>query len=299
MFPIKLEGQCFSGIYTPHGKSHAQPIFCTEAGLMTSPWEFFMQLANRVALITGAGAGIGRATAMHLAKEGARVVVQDVNADVADETAQLINHTGGEAVSIGGDVASSVTAEAMVKMAVDNYGRLDVLFNNAGIWRGGTILDISEEDWDRTMSVNVKGIYLVSRYAVQQMMRQEKGSIINAASVAALRGSPMSAAYHASKGAVLLLTKCMALDFGRYGIRVNCICPGIIDTQMADQLLAYRSLGDDDRRQALIETYEERHPVGRFGQPAEVAKVVVFLASDESSFVSGAAWSVDGGLSAG
>jgi NAD(P)-dependent dehydrogenase (short-subunit alcohol dehydrogenase family) len=258
-----------------------------------------MQLVNRVALVTGAGIGIGRATVMLLAQEGARVVVQDVNADIAEETAQLINHEGGEAVSIGGDVTSNANAEAMVKRAVDTYGRLDVLFNNAGIWRGGTILDISEEDWDRTMSVNVKGIYLVSRYAVQQMMRQESGSIINAASVAALRGSPMSAAYHASKGAVLLLTKCMAIDFGRHGIRVNCICPGIIDTQMADQLLTYRSLGDDDRKQALIETYEERHLVGRFGQPAEVAKVVLFLASDESSFVSGAAWSVDGGLSAG
>jgi len=257
-----------------------------------------MRLANRVALVTGAGVGIGRATAMLLAQEGARVVVQDVNADTAEETAQLINHAGGEAVSTGGDVTSSANAEAMVKRTMDSYGRLDVLFNNAGIWRGGTILDINEEDWDRTMGVNVKGIYLVSRYAVQQMMRQESGSIINAASVAALRGSPMSAAYHASKGAVLLLTKCMAVDFGRYGIRVNCICPGIIDTQMADQLLTYRSLGDDDRKQALIETYEERHPVGRFGQPAEVAKVVLFLASDESSFVSGAAWSIDGGLSA-
>jgi NAD(P)-dependent dehydrogenase (short-subunit alcohol dehydrogenase family) len=258
-----------------------------------------MRLTNRVALVTGSGVGIGRATVMLLAQEGARVVVQDVNADTAQETAQLINRAGGEAVFIGGDVTSSTHAEAMVKRAVDSYGRLDVLFNNAGIWRGGTILDINEEDWDRTMSVNVKGIYLVSRYAVQQMMRQESGSIINAASVAALRGSPMSAAYHASKGAVLLLTKCMAVDFGRYGIRVNCICPGIIETQMADQLLTYRSLGDDDRKQALIETYEERHPIGRFGQPAEVAKVVLFLASDESSFVNGAAWSVDGGLSAG
>ena len=151
------------------------------------------------------------------------------------------------------------TAETIVKKAVDTYGRLDVLFNNAGIWRGGTILDISEADWDRTMSVNVKGIYLVSRYAVQQMMRQESGSIINAASVAALRGSPDECCLHASKGAVLLLTKCMAVDFGRYGIRVNCTCPGIIDTQMADQLLTYRSLGDDDRKQALLETYEERH----------------------------------------
>src|SRR4030095_13992352 len=258
-----------------------------------------MRLANKVALVTGAGAGIGRATVMLFAQEGARVVAQDVNADTAQETVQLIKQAGGEAVSMGGDVTSSAEAETIVKKAMDTYGRLDVLFNNAGIWRGGTILDISEEDWDRTMSVNVKGIYLVSRYAVQQMMRQESGSIINAASEAALRGSPMSAAYHASKGAVLLLTKCMAVDFGRYGIRVNCICPGIIDTQMADQLLTYRSLGDDDRKQALLETYEERHPVGRFGQPGEVAKVVLFLASDESSFVTGAAWSVDGGLSAG
>ena len=258
-----------------------------------------MRLVNKVALITGAGNGIGRATAQLFAQEGAKVVVQDVNDDMAQETAQLIRKAGGEAVSIGGDVASSADAEAMVNKAIDTYGRLDVLFNNAGVWYGGTILDISEEDWDRTMEVNVKGIYLVSRYAVQRMMRQEGGSIINAASVAALRGSPMSAAYNASKGAVLLLTKCMALDFGRYGIRVNCTCPGVIETQMADQLLTYRSLGDDDRKQALLETYEERHAVGRFGQPEEVAKVVLFLASDESSFVSGAAWPVDGGLSAG
>jgi NAD(P)-dependent dehydrogenase (short-subunit alcohol dehydrogenase family) len=130
------------------------------------------------------------------------------------------------------------------------------------------------------------------------MMRQGGDAIINAASMAALRGSPMSAAYNASKGAVLLLTKCMAIDFGRYSIRVNCTCPGIIDTQMADELLAYRSLGDDSRKHALLETYQERHTVGRFGSPEEVAKVVLFLASDEASFVTGAAWPVDGGLSA-
>jgi meso-butanediol dehydrogenase / (S,S)-butanediol dehydrogenase / diacetyl reductase len=258
-----------------------------------------MRLARKVALITGAGAGIGRATALLFAEEGAKVVVQDVKATAAEETVQLIMKAGGEAVAIGGDVAARVDAEAMVKKAVDTYGRLDVLFNNAGIWRGGTLLDVSEEDWDRTMDVNVKGIYLVSRYAVRQMMRQEGGAIINAASVAALRGSPMSAAYNASKGAVLLLTKCMALDFGRYGIRVNCTCPGVIETHMADELLTYRSLGDDDRKQALLETYEERHASGRLGRPEEVAKVVLFLASDESSFVTGAAWPVDGGLSAG
>jgi NAD(P)-dependent dehydrogenase (short-subunit alcohol dehydrogenase family) len=258
-----------------------------------------MRLANKVALITGAGAGIGRATALLFAQEGAKLVVQDLDPAAAQDTVQLIKKAGDEAVSIGGDVTSSADAEAMVKKAVDTYARLDVLFNNAGIWHGGTILDISEDDWDRTLAVNVKGIYLVSKYAVQQMMRQEGGSIVNAAAVAALRGSPMSAAYNASKGAVLLLTKCMALDFGRYGIRVNCTCPGVIETQMADQLLSYRSLGDDDRKQALLETYEDRHMVGRLGRPEEVARVVLFLASDESSFVTGAAWPVDGGLSAG
>jgi NAD(P)-dependent dehydrogenase (short-subunit alcohol dehydrogenase family) len=258
-----------------------------------------MRLADKVALITGAGAGIGRATALLFAMEGAKVVVQDLDIVAAQETATLMTKAGGEAVSIGGDVTLKADAEAMVKMAVQTYGRLDILFNNAGIWRGGTILDISEDDWDRTMAVNVKGIYLVSRSAVQQMMRQGGGSIINAASVAALRGSPMSAAYNASKGAVMLLTKCMALDFGRYGIRVNCTCPGVIETQMADDLLSYRSLGDDDRKQALLETYQERHAVGRLGQADEVARVVLFLGSDESSFVTGAAWPVDGGLSAG
>jgi NAD(P)-dependent dehydrogenase (short-subunit alcohol dehydrogenase family) len=257
------------------------------------------RLANKVALITGAGAGIGRATALLFAQEAAKVVVQDLNAAATQDTVQLIKKAGGEAVGIGGDVTSSTDAQAMVNMAVHTYGRLDVLFNNAGIWRGGTILDISDDDWDRTMAVNVKGIYQVSRYAVPPMMRQGGGSIINAASVAALRGSPMSAAYNTSKGAVLLLTKCMALDFGRYGIRVNCTCPGVIDTQMVDELLTYRSRGDDDRKQALLETYQERHAVGRFGQAEEVAKVVLFLASDESSFVTGAAWPVDGGLSAG
>jgi NAD(P)-dependent dehydrogenase (short-subunit alcohol dehydrogenase family) len=257
------------------------------------------RLANKVALITGAGAGIGRATALLFAQEAAKVVVQDLNAAATQDTVQLIKKAGGEAVGIGGDVTSSTDAQAMVNMAVHTYGRLDVLFNNAGIWRGGTILDISDDDWDRTMAVNVKGIYQVSRYAVPPMMRQGGGSIINAASVAALRGSPMSAAYNTSKGAVLLLTKCMALDFSRYGIRVNCTCPGVIDTQMVDELLTYRSRGDDDRKQALLETYQERHAVGRFGQAEEVAKVVLFLASDESSFVTGAAWPVDGGLSAG
>jgi NAD(P)-dependent dehydrogenase (short-subunit alcohol dehydrogenase family) len=225
-------------------------------------------------------------------------VVQDLKADAGRETVDLIARHQGEAVYVGGDVARTADADAMVRTAVQTYGRLDILFNNAGIWRGGTILDVSEEDWDQTMAVNVKGIYLVSRVAVQQMMRQGSGAIVNAASVAALRGSPMSAAYIASKGAVLLLTKCMALDFGRYGIRVNCICPGVIDTRMADELLSYRSLGDDDRRQALLETYEERHLVGRLGQPEEVAKVVLFLASDDASFVTGAAWPVDSGLSA-
>jgi NAD(P)-dependent dehydrogenase (short-subunit alcohol dehydrogenase family) len=257
------------------------------------------RLAHKVALITGAGAGIGRATALLFAQEAAKVVVQDLNAAAAQETVELIKKAGGEAVGIGGDVTFSADAQAMVDMAVHTYGRLDVLFNNAGIWRGGTILDISEDDWDRTMAVNLKGIYQVSRYAVPPMMRQGGGAIINAASVAALRGSPMSAAYNASKGAVLLLTKCMALDFGRYGIRVNCTCPGVIDTQMVDELLTYRSLGDDDRKQGLLETYQERHVVGRFGHAEEVAKVVLFLASDEASFVTGAAWPVDGGLSAG
>ena len=257
-----------------------------------------MRLDKKVALITGAGAGIGRATALLFAQEGARVVVQDLKVDAGRETVDLIARQQGEAVYVGGDVARAADAEAMVRTAVQSYGQLDILFNNAGIWRGGTILDVSEEDWDQTMAVNVKGIYLVSRVAVQQMMRQGSGAIVNAASVAALRGSPMSAAYNASKGAVLLLTKCMALDFGRYGIRVNCICPGVIDTRMAEELLSYRSLGDDDRRQALLETYEERHLVGRLGQPQEVANVVLFLASDDASFVTGAAWPVDSGLSA-
>ncbi len=255
-----------------------------------------MRLEGKVAIVTGGGSGIGRASAEAFAREGARVVVADRSESDALETAAKIGEGGGEAVTAIGDVTNGADAEAMVRAAVDRYGRLDVLLNSAGITsRVGALKDASpEEVWDRVIDVNLKGTWMVSWHAVPKMERSGGGSIVNLASTMALVGYPVGIGdgfnpYPPSKGGVIQFTRTLALAYANKGIRVNCLCPGYIATSLTADLRA----NDETRRLTL-----DRTPMGRYGRPEEVANAALFLASDESSFITGAPLIVDGGYTA-
>ena len=256
-----------------------------------------MRLENKVALITGGGSGIGRATASLFSKEGAKVLISDLSEGDAGESARQIKRAGGDTTVVVGDVSVSADAERMVEAAKQAYGKLDVLVNSAGIGGRNALPEAAthEELWDRVMDVNLKGTYLVSWFAVPEMERGGGGSIINLASIMGLIGHPSHMvddgfnSYGPSKGGVVLMTKHLATDCARKNIRVNCICPGYIATNLT------RALQDDPERR---EQLERRHPMGRFGRPEEIAYAALFLASEESSFVTGAPLIVDGGYTA-
>jgi NAD(P)-dependent dehydrogenase (short-subunit alcohol dehydrogenase family) len=252
-----------------------------------------MQLAGKVALITGGASGIGRATALLFAREGAAIVLADVNADAARRVADEIVKTGGRAFFEPVDVTRAADCRRLVERAIRELGRIDILFNNAGIIRRATVLDLSEDDWDRVMAVNVKSIYLLSREVIPHMQKAG-GTIVNMASGWGLAGGAKAAVYCASKGAVVLLTKAMAIDHGPQNIRVNCICPGDTDTGMLRE--EARQLGAENSR-FLADS--AKRPLGRVGTPEEIAQAALYLASDASSFVTGAALVVDGGGLAG
>jgi len=252
-----------------------------------------MQLGGKVALITGGASGIGRATALLFAREGATVVIADVNPETGQQAVQEIMREGGRALFETVDAKVAEDCRRVVARAIRELGRIDVLFNNAGIIRRATILELSEEDWDRVMDVNVKAIYLLSREVIPHMEKQGAGSIINTASGWGLAGGAKAAVYCASKGAVVLLTKAMAIDHGPR-IRVNCICPGDTDTGMLRSEAA--QLGEDSRE---FLAGSAKRPLGRVGKPEEIAQAVLYLASDASSFVTGTALVVDGGGLAG
>jgi NAD(P)-dependent dehydrogenase (short-subunit alcohol dehydrogenase family) len=252
------------------------------------------QLYGKTALITGGAGGIGRATALLFASEGAAVGIVDLNQEVGQELAREISNAGGRAIFERADVTRSADCRRVVERIVQEFGGIHILFNNAGIVRRASILEISEEDWDRVMAVNVKSIFLMSREVIPIMARAEGGSIINTASGWGLAGGPRAVAYCASKGAVVLLTKAMAIDHGRQKIRVNCICPGDTDTGMLRS--EGRQLGETETR-FLAES--AKRPLGRVGTPEEIARAALYLASDAASFVTGAALVVDGGGLAG
>jgi NAD(P)-dependent dehydrogenase (short-subunit alcohol dehydrogenase family) len=253
-----------------------------------------MQLSGKVALITGGASGIGRATALLFAREGAAVAIADLNAQAGEAVANEIAQSGGRGFFESADVTRAADCRRLVHRAIREFGRIDILFNNAGIIRRATILDLSEEDWDRVMAVNVKSIYLLSREVIPHMQRQGGGSIINTASGWGLAGGAKAAVYCASKGAVVLLTKAMAVDHGPQKIRVNCICPGDTDTGMLR--VEAQQLGEANDR-FLADA--AKRPLGRVGSPDEIAQAVLYLASDASSFVTGTALVVDGGGLAG
>lgn len=248
-----------------------------------------MQVKDKVALITGAASGIGRATAELFAREGAAVVIADIS-EAGLATADEVSKSGGRAIFEKCDVTRSEDCKRAVDRAVREYGRLDILFNNAGIIRRASVVDLSEEDWDRVMEVNVKSMFLMSRFAIPIMGRQGGGVIINMGSGWGLSGGAKAAVYCASKGAVVLLTKAMAVDHGGQNIRVNCICPGDTDTPMLRDEAS--QLGADPQK-FLADS--AARPLGRIARPEEIAEAVLYLAGDAASFVTGTALVVDGG----
>jgi NAD(P)-dependent dehydrogenase (short-subunit alcohol dehydrogenase family) len=252
-----------------------------------------MLLNDKVAVITGAGSGIGRASAIKFAREGAKVVVADVQDDGSAETVRSIQSAGGTAVAIHTDVTDASAVDRMIKTAVETYGRLDILFNNAGMIIKGTVLDVDEESFDRIFAVNVKGVFLGCKAAIPIMLSQGGGVILNTASQMGTVGFEESSVYPATKGAVIQMTRCLALDHATDGIRVNALCPGPIDTPM--NLQSSHLMGDvaEDQKRLI-----DRTPLARKGTAEEMANVAAFLCSDESSFVTGAAILADGGWTA-
>ena len=252
------------------------------------------QLQGKTAVITGAASGIGRTTARLFAREGAAVVLTDINELAGHAAAAEITEQGGRAIFEAGDVTLTADCRRVIERAVREFGGIHVLFNNAGIIRRASVVELSEADWDRVMAVNVKAIFLMSRQVIPVMAAAGGGSIINTESGWGLAGGPRAAVYCASKGAVVLLTKAMAIDHGPQNIRVNCICPGDTDTAMlrheAQQL---GEPGDKFLADAA------KRPLGRVGKPEEIAQAALYLASDASSFVTGTALVVDGGGLAG
>lgn len=253
-----------------------------------------MRLAEKVALITGGTSGIGRATARVFAEEGAAVSITGRDESRGRQVVGEIERAGGRGIFVPADVRLPEDCRRAVETTLESFGRLDVLFNNAGVFYPNTVVDCSEEEWDLTVDVSLKGTYLMSRACLPTMIDQGSGAIINNASGWGLQGGNEAAAYCAAKGGVVLLTKAMAIDHGGQGIRVNCICPGDVETPMLTDDARQRGMAWEDY---LVEAADR--PMGRIGEPEEIARVAVFLASEESSFMTGAILAVDGGGTAG
>jgi len=247
-----------------------------------------MRLKDKVALITGAGSGMGRATAVLFAREGAKVAVVDINAAGAEDTVKRISSAGGEAIAIRADVSNSEDSRSMVSSAVKKFGGLDIIFNNAGIeGEGGFAAEVTEEQFDRVIAINLRGVWLGMKYALPEMIKRGGGSVISTASIAGIIGLKGSVAYSAAKAGVIGMTRVIAMEYGRYNIRANCICPGFIHTEMADRIAGGRPYTPEQTSRLSV--------FKRFGEPDEIAQTALFLASDESKFVTAQPIIVDGG----
>ena len=253
-----------------------------------------MRLKQKVALITGGTSGIGSATAIRFAREGASVAITGRNPERGEQVVQAIADDGGEAIFIHSDVRLADDCHRAVEQTLAHFGKIDVLFNNAGVFHPKTLPDCTEEEWDETIDSSLKGAFLMSKYALPSMIERGQGSIIHTSSGWGIQGGHKAAAYCAAKGGLVVMAKAMAIDHGADGIRVNCVCPGDVDTPMLYDDAAKRGMSWDDY---AVEAADR--PLGRIGTVEEIAEAVLYLASDESSFVTGTALVVDGGGVAG
>jgi NAD(P)-dependent dehydrogenase (short-subunit alcohol dehydrogenase family) len=256
------------------------------------PGEYLMRLDGKIALVTGAARGIGRGIALRFAREGAKVGIVDLSQDSCQLVADEIQALGGQALALPTNVTDETAVHNLVEMTRSHFGSVNVLINNAAVMPAGALHETNPTDFDRCLAVNLRGAYLMSRAVIPDMLAAGSGSIIHMASVTGVLGLPGLAAYSATKGALIALARAMSTDYARSGIRVNAVSPGTIDSPMLHDFLAAQSRPDYFRQQ-----FDAMHPIGRVGTIDEVASVFVFLASDESSFVTGANYTVDGGLS--
>ncbi|MBI2314427.1 MAG: glucose 1-dehydrogenase [Betaproteobacteria bacterium] len=248
-----------------------------------------MRLKGKVAIVTGGAQGLGRAIATLFAKEGAKVVIVDLDSSKAAEAISGISKEGGEGFFVIADVSNSAQVKKAVEATIDKYKKLDILVNNAGVFEVGTVEDMPEEDWDREIAIDLKSVFLCSKYAIPEMRKNGGGAIINFSSCVGILPNPNNAAYVAAKGALIPLTKQMAIDFGPANIRVNCIAPGLHETRLLEKFF---EPDPETIRQACIDL----HPIRRLGTAEDIAYACLYLASDEASYVTGAVFSIDGGI---
>lgn len=244
-----------------------------------------MLLENKVAIITGAGSGFGRATAELYAKEGAKIVAVDFNEETVQETVTAIQDNGGEAVAVKADVSMDEDVKNFIQTAIDTYGKIDILFNNAGIYAPGTVEETDIDDWNHSLDVNITALFLAGKYAIPYL-KESKGNIINTASAGGIIGFPNAISYATTKGAVISFTRAMAVDYAEAGVRINAICPGTGETGMTKDLLEIDE---------IYEGFVSPIPMKRLGKPNDIANAALFLGSDQASYITGHALPVDGG----